>query len=173
MRRPEETGGEILHLQTNNQGIRREAFIATGGFSLEFRAPGGEDWELSHRMRHRGGRLGYAPEAVIIHDHRHTIRSFARTYFNYGRGEAVMLSTDPWTRQFLRGLWRLRYFASALLIPINLIKFLGIHGLSLPEKLGFACLRALRLTAHETGFALQLPVVLWRKPDLGGDIDRE
>ncbi len=46
----------------------RDLFVELGGFSEEFRAYGGEDWELAHRGYVAGAVLAHVPDAVAWHD---------------------------------------------------------------------------------------------------------
>ncbi|MGI8459168.1 MAG: glycosyltransferase [Propionibacteriaceae bacterium] len=46
----------------------RDLFTELGGFSEEFRAYGGEDWELAHRAYVAGAVFAHVPDAVAWHD---------------------------------------------------------------------------------------------------------
>lgn len=46
-----------------NFSVRRERFLAAGGYDEEFRAYGHEDYELALRLERLGGRFVYDPEA--------------------------------------------------------------------------------------------------------------
>jgi GT2 family glycosyltransferase len=49
-------------------GLHRDLFAELGGFSEEFAAYGGEDWELAHRAWVAGALLAHVPGAVAWHD---------------------------------------------------------------------------------------------------------
>lgn len=86
-----------LYLVTANAGFRRTAIVEAGGFSERLRAPGGEDVELSIRVRRLGWQLGYSEWAIVEHDYRRGLRDFMTTFRNYGRGcrdVAERLSTE-------------------------------------------------------------------------------
>ena len=70
---------------SNNMAVSRRGFLEYGGFDESFR-PASEDREFCDRWRHRGGAFHFVPEAIVRHRHAHTLASFVRTHFNYGRG---------------------------------------------------------------------------------------
>jgi GT2 family glycosyltransferase len=71
---------------SNNVAAPAALFRARGGFDTGFPLAAGEDRELCHRWLREGGRLVYAPDAVVRHGHHLTLRSFWRQHVNYGRG---------------------------------------------------------------------------------------
>jgi GT2 family glycosyltransferase len=71
---------------SNNLSLAADRFHSTGGFSTRFPHAAAEDREFCERWLRRGFRMTYAPEALIYHAHRLTLRSFCRQQFNYGRG---------------------------------------------------------------------------------------
>jgi GT2 family glycosyltransferase len=73
-------------LASNNLAVRADLFRERGGFDERLRFA--EDRELCDRWRLRGGRLAYEPDAVVVHRHPLTMRSFWRQHFAYGRGAA-------------------------------------------------------------------------------------
>ena len=73
-------------LTSNNMALPAALFHAAGGFDASFPRAAAEDREFCHRWLRRGQRLAYAPEALVYHAHRLTLRSFWRQQFNYGRG---------------------------------------------------------------------------------------
>ena len=48
--------------------LHRDLFVELGGFSEEFTAYGGEDWELAHRAWTAGAVFAHVPSAVAWHD---------------------------------------------------------------------------------------------------------
>jgi len=64
----------------------RERFLALEGLDARFGLLGAEDRDLCDRWRESGGFLSYCPGAVVLHDHRTTLRGFVRQQFNFGRG---------------------------------------------------------------------------------------
>jgi len=167
MRTPEIKNGEVLHLQTNNAALLRSPLLEARGFDESFPHAGGEDWDLSRRLRASGQRLGYAAEARVVHHHRHTLAGFIRTYYHYGQGEVTMLRHESKLRQILRSFWRLRLFFTAPLIPFRILAFWPKKDLSRSEKLLFPCLESLREFVHHLGYFRRLPAALRRQPCLG------
>ena len=78
-------GSAMDFFTTNNMCVRREDFLAVGGFDPTFRIAS-EDRDLSLRWKSAGGTLTYAPDAVIDHAHDLDLRSFWRQHASYGRG---------------------------------------------------------------------------------------
>lgn len=78
--------GEVIFLVTVNAAFRKKDLENVGGFDEEFKLPSGEDMDLGFRMRNAGFRLGLAPDALVYHHQRDTLRSMFRNWYNYGRG---------------------------------------------------------------------------------------
>ena len=78
--------GGARFFASNNLALSAEQFRAIGGFDTRFPRAAGEDRELCDRWLARGGRLVYAPEAIVLHAHRLTLRRFWRQHHNYGGG---------------------------------------------------------------------------------------
>jgi len=74
-----------IFFTTNNLALRREAFLAVGGFDPAFRRAAGEDREFCARCLRAGYRLAYAPDAVVRHSHELSLRSFWNQQLTYGR----------------------------------------------------------------------------------------
>ena len=53
---------------------------------MVFPRAGAEDREFCERWLRHGFRMTYAPEALVYHAHRLTLRRLCRQQFNYGRG---------------------------------------------------------------------------------------
>lgn len=79
------------YLVTANCAFRREAILEVNGFNERIRRPGGEDPELSSRLRKAGYRFVFEPSAQIMHEYRASIVDFARTFQRYGRGCAHVM----------------------------------------------------------------------------------
>ena len=73
---------------TSNMALATEQFRSLGGFDSSFPFAAGEDREFTDRCVQREVRLRYAPEAVVMHYHALTLRSFVAQHFTYGRGTA-------------------------------------------------------------------------------------
>jgi GT2 family glycosyltransferase len=71
---------------SNNLAVRRDEFLATGGFDTRFPFSAGEDRELADRWSAQGRPSVTAPDAIVRHAHWLTPRGFLRQHFQYGRG---------------------------------------------------------------------------------------
>jgi GT2 family glycosyltransferase len=71
---------------SNNLALRRDAFLALGGFDESFPFAAGEDRDLSARWLASGGELLEAPEAEIDHGHAFGLAGWIRMHARYGRG---------------------------------------------------------------------------------------
>lgn len=81
---------DALFLASNNVAFPLRHFAKIGGFDARFPLAAAEDRELCDRWRALGGRIVYAPEAVVQHFHALAPRTFLRQHFNYGRGAATL-----------------------------------------------------------------------------------
>ena len=77
-------------LTSNNFSVPAAHFATSGGFDTAFTGAGGEDREFCLRWCHRGGRLVYAPDALVYHAHDMTLMSFIRQHLAYGYGGGVL-----------------------------------------------------------------------------------
>jgi GT2 family glycosyltransferase len=78
--------GQGTFFASNNLAAPTELFRTRGGFDTGFPLAAGEDREFCDRWVRLGGRLAYAPGAVIQHRHHLTLRGYWRQHVNYGRG---------------------------------------------------------------------------------------
>jgi len=93
------------HVPGCNMAFRRESLMAVGGFNpVYLRA--GDDVDACWRLQAAGGRIGFAPSALVWHHHRSTIKAYWRQQVGYGEGETWLGAFHP--EKFLRGqmLWR-------------------------------------------------------------------
>jgi GT2 family glycosyltransferase len=111
----------------SNLALPAEDFRALGGFDARFVAS--EDRELCGRWESSGGRMIYAPEAVVHHAHELGWRSFWRQHFNYGRG-ALLLQRARARHGWPHFRPDPRYYASLLSRPFSETSFASALGLS-------------------------------------------
>ena len=71
---------------SNNMAVARALFLDIGGFDAALSRATAEDREFCDRWLHHGYRLTYAPDMIVHHSHRLTLRLFWRQHFVYGRG---------------------------------------------------------------------------------------
>ncbi len=120
------------YLFGNNNVFRRDAVIAAGGYpeSLEYRT-NYEDFYMSGRLRGRGWRLRYIPDARVDHLRRDSLTSLYRTHWNwYFQGKP-----RPDTMRNL--VWKLRD-AAYWGVRYSLKDIAKRDWRSLPISLGFA-----------------------------------
>lgn len=87
---PRETGT----FWTGCGAIRRELFLAHGGFRTTYQEPSIEDIELGMRLHAAGRRILLCPEIQVTHLKRWTLPTLLRT--------DIFLRALPWTRLLLR-----------------------------------------------------------------------
>jgi GT2 family glycosyltransferase len=75
-------------LYTANASMRRERFLAVGGFDTSFKRA--EDVELGYRLRDAGARFIFNPHADVMHYASRTFAAWLRTPYLYGRYDVVM-----------------------------------------------------------------------------------
>jgi cellulose synthase/poly-beta-1,6-N-acetylglucosamine synthase-like glycosyltransferase len=78
---------DVYYLVSANASYRRDVLESVGGFSEVFPCAGGEDPELSHRVRALGIKLAKIPDALVLHNHPDTLAGVYRMHHRYGRGE--------------------------------------------------------------------------------------
>jgi GT2 family glycosyltransferase len=71
---------------SNNFAIPREQFIRAGGFDATYPHAAAEDREFCDRWLFLGGRMVYAPHAIVYHAHNLSLREFWQQHSYYGRG---------------------------------------------------------------------------------------
>jgi glycosyltransferase involved in cell wall biosynthesis len=80
----------VNYLLTLNACYRKQALIDVGMFSQDFTHPGGEDPELCIRLRNKGYRLVFEPNAIVVHNHKADLAEFYTTFYRYGAGKALI-----------------------------------------------------------------------------------
>ncbi len=75
-----------------NFSIRRDIFLQEGGFN-ESLYPNEEN-EFLNRLKNKGYRFLYAPEAIVFRSRRNHLRSFIKQLFHYGRGRAEQIVVE-------------------------------------------------------------------------------
>lgn len=98
------------HVPGCNMAFRRDALLAIGGFNpIYLRA--GDDVDACWRLQARGGRIGFAPAALVWHHHRARIQAYWRQQVGYGEGEIWLQPHHP--DKFAGGkmIWRGRIYS--------------------------------------------------------------
>ncbi len=86
--------GDVRWLVTACLAILRPALELVGGFD-ERLVHGGEDVDLSFRLKHAGLRLNVSADSVAFHDHRAGVGELARTYYRHGTGQRRLAAEHP------------------------------------------------------------------------------
>lgn len=98
------------HVPGCNMAFRRDALLAIGGFNpIYLRA--GDDVDACWRLQARGGRIGFAPAALVWHHHRSRVQAYWRQQVGYGEGEIWLQPHHP--DKFAGGkmIWRGRIYS--------------------------------------------------------------
>ncbi|MCM3874666.1 MAG: glycosyltransferase [Pyrinomonadaceae bacterium] len=88
--------GSVLYLVTANACFRSEVFRANL-FDERFPKAGGEDTELSVRLRILGYEFAFVESAIVRHRHKRTIRDYLKSIANHG--EARFILERLWPQQ--------------------------------------------------------------------------
>ena len=142
LHQPHQDQTGITFLLTNNASFRRDRLLEVGGFDEAFPFAGGEDVDLSRRMRQQGYRLGYRPEAKVRHHHITTWRGYLRLCYRYGKGEALLHRHYPAWYKILRTIWWGRRLLAWIFIPLLARRGRREQGLSWKEAWAFAALKS-------------------------------
>jgi GT2 family glycosyltransferase len=87
--------GDVRFLVTANTAWRVDALRAVEGFDEGFPIAAGEDTDMSLRLIAAGGQLGFTDGAVVLHDHRTTVRGLFRTYHRHGLVRPRLAAAHP------------------------------------------------------------------------------
>jgi glycosyltransferase involved in cell wall biosynthesis len=71
---------------SNNIALRRDRYLASGGFDPDFDSPAAEDREFCDRWRMQGRPLFWKKDALIEHRHAQDLFGFCHLHFRYGQG---------------------------------------------------------------------------------------
>jgi succinoglycan biosynthesis protein ExoM len=144
--RPVWVRGAILTGYTCNALVRREA-AGQLRFAEQFGRSGGEDLDFFYRLTDRGGRIGFAPGAVVrdpVLEDRERFQWLTRRYFRAGQSHGVRLLTltrTPFARAqavLLASAKAACYaLAAVLLLPFGVRRRRQLLGLAL--HVGVVC----------------------------------
>jgi GT2 family glycosyltransferase len=87
--------GQVRWLVTACMAVRRAALEQVDGFDEKLTTAGGEDVDLSLRLKAAGLRLSVCHEAVAYHDHRASLAMLVRTYYRHGTGQRRLAARHP------------------------------------------------------------------------------
>jgi glycosyltransferase involved in cell wall biosynthesis len=137
--------GEVLYLVTANAMYRRSCLIEVGGFDRRISWPGGEDPDLSYRLRERGYYLTTTHKAMVKHDHRDTFRGLYKMFWLHGRGNCARAQFGRFPAEN-RAWWQ-------LLVQLTYpLKYIIRGDLNLYERVGFCVLHYIHILGHHFGY---------------------
>lgn len=85
---------EAEHIPGCNMAFRRDALLGIGGFDPVYRKAG-DDVDVCWRLQEQGGRIVYAPSAMVWHHRRTTVKAYLRQQCGYGEAEALLKRKHP------------------------------------------------------------------------------
>ena len=99
------------HVPGCNFAVRRDALLAIGGFNpIYLRA--GDDVDVCWRLQAQGGKIGFAPSALVWHHHRPSVKAYWRQQKGYGEGEAWLIPHHPDKFVGGRTVWHGRIYSA-------------------------------------------------------------
>ena len=138
-------GDEVWYLVTANAIYRKAVLDEVGGFEESIDWPGGEDFDLSYRIRQKGYRLGVEPRSVIRHKHRDTLTGLYRMFEIMGRGNAARYKLGRMDREYYGRRSNLQGFGKAL----SLLRYRNIR---LCDRCRFTLYQMIRVYAFSNGY---------------------
>ncbi len=129
----EAEAGARDYLPSLSLSIRREVFLAAGGFDEEFPGAAGEDTDLSFCLRQRGYTLWFEPRAAVYHrpargsargvwDH---LRRFGQVHVRFWRRYPALTGSSGRRIRWLHRLWGVLLALSPLLALRDVV---GLYG---------------------------------------------
>jgi cellulose synthase/poly-beta-1,6-N-acetylglucosamine synthase-like glycosyltransferase len=85
----------IDFVDTYSAAFRRDAFLASGGYSTEFTTPSAEDVDLSYRMHRAGVRMVFRPQAIVFHQHPDRMGSYLRKKYRFASWRVLAVKRNP------------------------------------------------------------------------------
>lgn len=82
--------GEILNLLTGTAVLRKDVLEEVGGFNVRQSAAGvpfgGDDVDLTWKIRNEGYQFRHVEGAIAFHNHRNSLRGLVKQHIGYGEG---------------------------------------------------------------------------------------
>jgi glycosyltransferase involved in cell wall biosynthesis len=163
--------GSIDYLITANASFSRKALVEAEGFDEQYRYPGGEDPDLSRRIRALGYVLTYNEAAIVYHRHRETLGTLIRTYYRYGVGESISYrkrkaGRSPIVNQIARVYGMVWYLSAILLsvvmIPVDAARYYRDHLMGIKPFM-YAGIDFVRRNAFRLGMVTGYYLQSWKK----------
>ena len=134
--------GSADYLVTANAAYRKAALQEVGGFNESFPCAGGEDPELSFRLRARGAKLAKIEGGVVFHNHPRSLIDLYGMNWRYGRGAFNLTAAGydysgtgnprtvySWFKQNLKIYLRRRDLGAVDKLTFSFMKVVGLLGL--------------------------------------------
>jgi GT2 family glycosyltransferase len=119
-------GHEMLGFIGANFAIRASSFAALGGFSHEYRLPGGEDFDLAFRAQISGHAAEFVDTARVNHRYPTAPHYLLRRWLAYGMGKARFAEAHDLTGEELH-LIELSSWGDVLRFPRQLVRVTQAH----------------------------------------------
>ncbi len=126
-------GGRVPYVPAAAFAVRREAFLAAGGFDPDLRY--GEDVDLVWRLASDEVQVRYEPASVVRHRTRDSVGAWLQQRFHYGTSAASLALRHPGTVVALRLSRRQAVFTALALLcrPASLGAAAGVAGWSMRD----------------------------------------
>src|ERR1051326_3846437 len=85
----------IDFVDTYSAAFRRDAFLASGGYSAAFGLPSAEDVDLSYRMASAGALMVFRPQAIVFHRHPDRLGTYLRKKARFASWRVLAVRRTP------------------------------------------------------------------------------
>ena len=85
----------IDFVDTYSAAFRRDAFVASGGYSAAFDLPSAEDVDLSYRMASAGALMVFRPQAIVYHRHPDRLGAYLRKKARFASWRVLAVRRNP------------------------------------------------------------------------------
>jgi GT2 family glycosyltransferase len=149
------------HIPGCNFAVRREALVAIGGFDPIF-LQAGDDVDVCWRLQNAGGRIAFAPSALVWHHHRTRLSAYWRQQVGYGEGEAWLRLRHAGRFSRSHVAWRGRiYSALPFVRSLSAVRLhSGVWGTAAFPSVYHTSAHSLRALPHTPAWLLTGPLLL-------------
>ncbi|MEM2637021.1 MAG: glycosyltransferase [Candidatus Korarchaeota archaeon] len=106
------------HYATWNLAYRKSVLMEIGNFrDLHC----GEDIDVAYRVLRKGYIIGYAPDAIVYHEHPRTISKFMKTKYDYGKYTAPLLLESSNVLKLTSGANAIKFLKNPVYILVYLL----------------------------------------------------
>lgn len=141
---------DVDYLVTANAAYRRDVLAAAGGFDESFPCAGGEDPELSFRLKSLHAQLAKTTGAVVLHNHPTSAAGVYRMHHRYGRGEYILVAKGVFNNSTCDDLSM--FFAR---IRESIAIYRRRRDLGLADRVRFAVLNIIRYAGVLSGYRFE------------------